>query len=159
TRRLRSIGVFQDPNDLCLLLATSMLISLYWLGERRLGGLRVLWLIPLGIFGYAVILTQSRGGLVATAAGSLVLFHARYGTWKTILITVVSVTALLLFYSGRMTEFGSALSADTGQSRIQLWSDGLMAFREHPIFGVGQGLFAEEVSGTQVAHNSYLHCF
>ncbi|HMF11868.1 MAG TPA: O-antigen ligase family protein, partial [Gemmataceae bacterium] len=44
--------------------------------------------------------------------------------------------------------------AGTGQERIQIWSDGLMLFRDAPLFGVGMNEY--EVSVGHVAHNSYL---
>ena len=40
-----------------------------------------LWLAPIVIFGYAVILTKSRGGLLTVLGGLLALFVSRFG-WK-----------------------------------------------------------------------------
>src|SRR5262249_52517840 len=48
-------------------------------------------------------------------------------------------------------------SGGTGQTRIQLWMDGLMLFFRSPIFGIGPGNFGEALG--HVAHNSYVHAF
>jgi O-antigen ligase len=45
----------------------------------------------------------------------------------------------------------------TGQSRIQLWSDALIYFRESPLFGIGMDNFSQFSS--HVAHNSFIHAY
>src|SRR5207247_6773790 len=59
--RLCSTGIFNDPNDLCLILVTAMTVCLSQLGAGRSWLLRALWLAPLALFGYALSLTHSRG--------------------------------------------------------------------------------------------------
>lgn len=153
--RLVSTGIFNDPNDLCLLLVSAMAICIYGLGERRFGLLRGLWLAPLGLFGYALSLTQSRGGFLALLAAALVLCRARFGWWKTIPLAAVALPLMFMIFSGRQTDISA--SEGTGQARVQLWSEGLTLFREAPFFGIGQGEYVEEVGG--VAHNSFIHAY
>jgi hypothetical protein len=71
--RLCSTGIYHDPNDLCLILVVGMSIALYWMGERRTGPVRFFWAAPLIVFGYALLLTRSRGGpgLLGRARGPL----------------------------------------------------------------------------------------
>jgi hypothetical protein len=154
-RRLQSTGIFNDPNDLCLVLVVGVFLSLYWLGERRLGPARLLWLGPVGLFGYALALTYSKGGFLAFLAGLLVLLRARLGWARTVLAAAVILPVLFALYAGRQTSFST--EENTGQTRIQLWSDGLMSFRGSPAFGIGVDKFVEE-SGHAV-HNSFLHGF
>ena len=45
--RLVGTGIFQEPNDMCVLLATAVLLGLYRLTDRAWRGFRVLWLAPL----------------------------------------------------------------------------------------------------------------
>src|SRR5207249_4102486 len=55
--RLCSTGVYNDPNDLCLILVAAMAVCLYWLTGRGTSLLGRLPSIPLlGLFGYALYL-------------------------------------------------------------------------------------------------------
>jgi O-antigen ligase len=155
--RLRSTGIYNDPNDLCLILLIGIAISLYGLGSRRLGVARFLWLAPVGLFGFALMLTKSRGGLLALVASLLVLFRSRYGWGKTVVLSVGLLPVIVLLFGGRQTNIDLSSGESTGQARIQLWSEGLQLFREAPFFGIGQGEYAEEVG--LVAHNSYIHAY
>ncbi len=155
--RLCSTGIYNDPNDLCLILLVGMAISLYWLGDRTSGPLRLAWLAPLGMFGYALALTQSRGGFLALLGGALVLLWTRFGWAKTLLLALVILPVLLLLFAGRQTSVDLSNPEDTAQARIQLWREGLELFKEAPAFGIGKGEYAERVA--YVAHNSFIHCY
>lgn len=155
-RRLRSTGIFNDPNDLSMILLLGMIIcGAGWM--RALGKRlpRVAWLLPLAVCGYALALTRSRGGFLAMLVGLTVLLTARYGWRKTVPLAALLFPLLLVAFSGRMTRIST--DEDTGQSRIQLWSDGLDMFRQSPLFGVGYGTYQDQAG--LVAHNSYVHCF
>ncbi len=154
-RRLQSTGIFHDPNDLCVMLVAGVLLSLYWLGERRAGPRRYLWLGPLLLCGYALALTQSRSGFLALLAGVLAYLYSRFGRDRTILLAAAVVPALFLVFAGRQTNLSTGVN--TGQTRIQLWSDGLMLFRQQPLFGIGVDNYARDIG--HVAHNSFLHAF
>jgi O-antigen ligase len=109
----------------------------------------------LGLFGYALALTQSRGGFIALLAALLVLFRTRFSWWKSVPLALIVLPIMFMIFDGRMT--GISTSEDTAQERIQLWSEGLEFFREAPLFGIGQGEFADQVR--QVAHNSFVHSY
>jgi putative inorganic carbon (hco3(-)) transporter len=153
--RLQGSGIFQDPNDLCILLVVSILLALYWLTDHRSGIFRLAMLAPLVLFAYALARTQSRGGMLALFAGMGVFMRMRFGWVQSLLLGVVLVPVLLLIFAGRQTSLSTA--EGTGQERIQIWSDGLMLFREAPIFGVGFNEYDKQIG--HVAHNSYLHAF
>jgi O-antigen ligase len=119
--------------------------------------MRVLALVPIGIFGIAFSLTRSRGGFLALLVGLLCLFRSRFGWMKTIILSAIVVPLAFLAFGGRQTQLDISDSGDTAQSRIHLWSEGLEIFRTAPVFGIGKGEFDEQVG--QVAHNSFLHCF
>jgi hypothetical protein len=157
TERLQSTGVYNDPNDFCLILVVGIAISLYGLREPRMRMFRLLWLAALVTFGYAIYLTQSRGGLLALMAAMVVLFQARYGWWKTLLLSVVAVPGMLLLFAGRATEISSGSA--TAQTRLQLWSEGLEFFKAAPLFGIGEGMYTELSEGHFVAHNSFVQNF
>jgi hypothetical protein len=153
--RLQSTGIYNDPNDLSLILGVGILVSL-WLCSRKDAGLtRLAWAAPIPLFAYAVVLTQSRGGFLALMAGLLVLFHARYGWKKALALAGVALPVAVVLFAGRQTSL--SMGEGTSQERIQIWSEGLDLFRSSPVFGIGAGKFADEVG--LVAHNSFLHCF
>jgi O-antigen ligase len=153
--RLCGYGLFNDPNDLCLLLVSGMGIAAYFMTDRRLDWQRLACLGLIGLFVYGLALTQSRGGFLALLAGLLVLLYARFGAWKAALVGCLAVPVLLVAFAGRQTEISAA--DDTGQSRVQLWSEALELFKQEPLWGIGQGAFEEQVG--LVAHNSFLHSF
>jgi hypothetical protein len=155
--RLRSTGIYNDPNDLCLILCVGMAFSLYRFTERADGPFRFLWLGTLCLFGYALALTQSRGGFLAMLTGLMVFFTARFGWRKTIPLAAVVVPVFVLFFAGRQTNVDLSSTEDTAQMRIGLWKEGLELFKSSPVFGIGQKEFAEEVYF--VAHNSFIHTF
>jgi hypothetical protein len=153
--RLCGTGIFRDPNDFTLLLVLGIPLTLYRLTGTQGGLGRVLWLAPLALFGYALALTQSRGGLLAVMLGLFVLFQARFGKKIAFLLMVAVLPVLLVFMAGRQTDVFT--SGDTAQQRYQLWSDGLMLLREAPVFGVGVEEFQPRAG--MVAHNSFVHAF
>ena len=153
--RLCGSGIFHDPNELGVLIALSIVLALHWLSDRPSGLARFLWLAPMVLFLYAMTLTQSRGALLALAAGLAVFLVARFGWRVALLIGVLLAPAALLIFAGRITNLSTG--DGTGQQRIQVWSDALVLMREAPLFGVGKDKFVE--SEGLVAHNSYLQCF
>lgn len=157
TLRLRGLGIFNDPNDLCVNVAIGFMICFWGMGNRQLGSRRWLWAIPALVFLYALTLTHSRGGLLALVAGMLAMFKARHGGTRAILLMFILLPGLGIVFAGRQTQFGFDNPEDTGHYRLRLWSEALMAFRESPLFGIGPGEF-ESYAG-QVAHNSYLEAF
>jgi hypothetical protein len=152
--RLQSTGMFNDPNDLCLILVAGMTISVRGITQPRTAFRRLFWLTCLLAFGYALYLTRSRGGFIAMLAALLVLFHARFGLWKSIFLSVLVFPLIFLLFAGRSTELST--ESGTGQDRLQLWSESLQFFREAPLFGIGEGEYQEYADEHHVVHNSFL---
>jgi len=152
--RLRGPGIFNDPNDICHILGLSILACCYAISTKR----SIIWRITGGamiaVLSYAVILTQSRGGLLALLCGMGMLIVGRFG-WKRALIPAALLLAGVLAFSSRQTNIST--SSGTAQDRIQLWSDALVDFRQEPIFGIGVGDF-QKTSGL-VTHNSFLQSY
>ena len=101
------------------------------------------------------MLTHSRGGFLALLAGLAAFVHLRFGGKKTVLLGLLCLPLLFVVFAGRMT----SLSADegTGQTRIQLWSDGLTIFQHSPLVGIGMENY--RMFSSHVAHNSFIHCY
>lgn len=164
-RRLQGTGIFQDPNELCVLLSAMLPVCLYFLLASRniLGKIACAALIPL--FGYAVYLTQSRGGFIAFMGGLAVLSWIRLGWRKTAVLGAVVLPAFLFLFAGRQTDIST--STGTAQSRVELWRDWLTTFRENMLFGQGMSLAKDEdlerrrpdEAPIHEAHNSFLQAF
>jgi putative inorganic carbon (hco3(-)) transporter len=155
--RLCGCGIFHDPNDLCVLLAVSSVFCVYLITEKRLGLIRFLVLIPLSVFVYSIPLTHSRGGLLALIGCVCSLLVSLLGLRRGTLLLLVALPLLLVGIGGRQTRFDLDDSNDTSQHRMRLWSDGLVLLRSSPIFGIGQGNYAEHAGLT--AHNTYVESF
>jgi O-antigen ligase len=156
--RLVATGLFNDPNDLAMISVFSIMMCVMGLCDNRLGLARVAFLAPLAVMFLALILTKSRGGMLAFVAACGVLSYCRFGLWKTGVVALMFVPALALVVSQRATDIGNdGASANTAHSRIELWACGLVAMKKSPVFGIGAGFFPDECE--LVAHNSYVHCF
>ena len=153
--RLQCTGIFSNPNDLSRILIVGILISLYFLGDRRSNIRRVLSLFLLAFYGLALNLTQSRGGLLGLFAGIGALFYDRYGGKKALLLGAIILPLLLVVFGGRQTKFST--SEGTGQERIRIWNEGLVLFQGSPVFGIGMGQYAEQLR--TAAHNSFLQSY
>jgi hypothetical protein len=162
-RRLQGSGIFNDPNEFCLMLGAAMPLALYQLTNRRASFLRFLWVAPLGLFFYGVSLTHSRGGFLAMLAGLGTLALVRLGWRRFLLIAPLGLPVLFVFFAGRQTDLSP--TSGTGQSRVQIWSDWFADFKQAPVFGVGMVVPDEAkdipaaTEAKYVAHNSYLHAF
>jgi len=120
------------------------------------GLIRVLWLSPIVLFGYATMLTHSRGGLLGLAAGLATLAVVRLGIRRGLPFALAAVVALLAVFAGRQTDF-SLDSSDTAQDRLRLWAEGIGLMWRNPVTGIGAGEYVEEVG--HVAHNSFVQAF
>lgn len=154
--QLNATGIYGDPNDFCSLLSVVIMICIYRLMDNRAGFTRVTWLIPLGLFFYALVLTRSRGGFLAMLAGFMAQLVSRFGWSRAILLGGITVPPLILIVGGRSTEFSSSTGGeDTFESRLGFWREGFMLLVRHPLFGIGSGKFQDYVGF--VAHNSFVH--
>jgi O-antigen ligase len=153
--RLCGAGMFNDPNDVCLMLSIAMLVCIYRATTPGGGTRRFFWLAPFVVFLLAFIETKSRGGFLSLMVGLNVLLVSRLGLRKSIPIWMLGVPVVLVVFGGRMTNI--EVEGGTGQHRIQLWREALELVREYPLFGVGQGMITEHMP--LVAHNSYIHAF
>jgi O-antigen ligase len=130
-------------------------------------------LIALFVLVTALVLTHSRGGLLATLAGLAALMVAistapslgrlrRIGTWGVVPFVVFLIA---LFISGGGT-FDRMMSADFDSAqRLTVYRLILQAIGDYPVFGIGLGSFADIfpiyrsssiTAYFDLAHNDYL---
>ncbi|MEO8163912.1 MAG: O-antigen ligase family protein [Betaproteobacteria bacterium] len=149
-KQLRGTGIFNDPNDLAMILVLGAVIAVHVLTDRSRGSLRLLAIGALAMLVYAVFMTKSRGGALAFFAAAGVLTHNRWGWRRLLYAGVATLPVVLVVFSSR--------GGGNGDDRFELWSEGIQMIKSAPVFGIGWGMFAEE-SGGLVAHNSFLHCY
>ncbi|QDT55386.1 hypothetical protein Pan44_34290 [Caulifigura coniformis] len=153
--RLRGLGMFHDPNDLASLAAVTSVISLYFLTDPTVAGVRFLWLAPLALMTHAVLMTHSRGGILAFGVACMAWLAVKYGGKVAMAIGAMGAAAVPVVL-GRQGNI--EISGGTGQQRIQLWAEGLEQIRSVKLpFGIGENRY-HEISGL-AAHNSYVHAY
>lgn len=155
-QRLEGTGIYGDPNDL----AMSLLVVLPFLFSAILssaGGIpiRLVGLGALGVIGYALFLTQSRGGFLGVAAVAGSYAYRRFGGATGLVVLAVVVTVGLAAGSSRLQQIDARESS--AQGRVEAWSAGLQMLKSHPLLGVGFDRFTDYHE--RVAHNSFLHTF
>lgn len=154
--RMRGTGIFQDPNDLSLLIVFSGAIWASMLWDRSLGPRRLVSVGPMLLLATGLLCTKSRGGLLAAVGAIITLAVARYGRKAAIAVGLICVCALPLL-GLRQTGLGFS-EGGTGHERITLWREGLAALRSPSLlFGIGQGMYADWAG--LVAHNSFVHAY
>lgn len=153
-RRMGSTGLFGDPNDLGVLIAQGVILTIDRLLMRGGGLLRFATLGILALLFYGLNATSSRGGILALLAGLAVYCIVRFGR-RGILVIGLGGPMLLAVFAGRQADFD--ISGGSGQARIHLWDTYLGLAMSHPVSGIGCNNWFEY--DRQVAHNSFLFGF
>lgn len=170
-------GGLGDPNYLAAVLVPGMAFALALLATTRHRLARLLLLAAALAMAFALLRTESRGGVVAIAAAALVGLAFGGRLRRTILVSTAALVAGAAVYlaatpssAHRILSFGGG-----GSGRTELWSIAAQAFRLHPVGGIGAGNFTvreasyavttmtnltkpyQEVTTLEVVHNTYLH--
>ena len=167
TNSSRYIMTGMNPNDVGLLLAPALAISLYLLARRK-GNPLILW-IQFVMCITTILLSGSRGGLLASAV-ALVMFPMVFGAlrrWQKLFAAVAcagAIAAAVYFVPPdtwqRLLRVGTDLTQGTMTHRTQIWAGSMELFREHPLLGVGSDAHAAAVvkivARPLVAHNTFL---
>lgn len=153
--RMRGTGIFEDPNDISLVIVAAGVLCFYFLNDKEQGPLRAVWLLPIGMLALGMLFTRSRGGLLATGGAMLAATYLVRGKWAALGVALLGVLALPLV-AGRQAEI--SIGAGTAAERMEMWREGFEALKSKDlVFGIGMGHYAD-LAGL-VAHNSYLHAF
>lgn len=167
----RATGPLGDPNYFgqILIVAAAIGLVLTWRGRSRMQ--RLLAGAATAVTAYAIALTYSRGTAVALLVLLILMAAMRYFKAWQMLAMVAAVAALLVAvpsYADRVATLSNLTSANTAtgsdpaadesaQGRSTELKAGIAAFVDHPLLGVGPGVFplhyreyAERVGG-------YLH--
>jgi putative inorganic carbon (HCO3(-)) transporter len=159
--RLCSAGIFNDPNDLCLALTLGIICCLYHATTSESYPIAALWLAPVGLFGYAMILTKSRGGLLGLIAAAAAYLVAKFG-WRKALPFILVGPPLAVLLMGSRQVSADMDAHDTAYERVMLWAEGFAVLTRSPLWmltGIGAGEYASENEGGRVAHNSFVQAY
>jgi len=156
-----------NENELSLMLGLSVPMSLYLIARTR-GPIMLLYWIHLALCLTAIVLTGSRGGLIAAGCSLLMLLFVapRLRRWQvgTAVGTGIAVAIIGIYLVPgatwtRLFELGTELSG-TMTHRAEIWAAGIAIVRDHPLLGVGLGAFPaavyEKLGRGYVAHNTFL---
>lgn len=156
--RIVSVGLFDDPNDLCVILAFGMMLCVALAMTSRGAFGTLVWLTPLVPMGYACLLTKSRGGMLAILGGVAATAFARFGLKRSVPLLAVALPAILLGAGGRQGDVGTG--GGTAHDRLMLWANGLGALFQMPFHiptGLAPGFYVQEFG--LLAHNSYVNAY
>lgn len=155
----RVYGFFGEPNPMAAYFEMSVPIVgalAIWrftrFGLRNLGTLLLLG--ATGIGAISLLLTQSRGGLLGSAAAALVIALLLGKRWRVTALATLAVVGLLIAatpvgrsasdrFVASFTSFGSQVETTPStwavQERVAHWKAGLQMLEDHPFSGVGAG--------------------
>lgn len=146
-------GIFGDPNDMGQFLCTS--IPFAFCLTRRRGFIRILigcaisYLLIQGI-----IASDSRGAYVALATvGAVMVVLMLPVRWFPYLLSLLVAGGLVAI------PLGMGLVDRSAYDRVDFWGQANWAFRQHPIFGVGMGMFIDYIEGGRASHNAFVLCY
>jgi hypothetical protein len=150
--RLRGLGLINDPNDFGqLIVCVIPLMFIFWRAKKIPQNLAFV-IFPVSALLFGLILTHSRGALVALMAVAVVAARRRIGTLPALMLAgVLFAAAMALHFTG-----GRDISATAGEDRTALWGESLQLFKSHPLFGVGFGQLPEYLGHT--SHNTVAVC-
>ncbi len=158
-----------DSNDIALILALGIPVAWYLAVSEGSGKKSVLLklvnyaYVPAAVF--SILLTASRGGLIAALAAFLFVLGSftRLSFYQRILIFAALVGTLFSLQSlvpqssfDRIATIGPSSRASFLLARIDIWRKGLDVFYEHPLVGIGSSAFSTAVRLGEGAHNVFL---
>lgn len=147
--RLRAVGFLHDPNDFSQMLIIMIALLFVAWRQGRIVSNTVLVLAPATVFLWAVYLTHSRGALIGLAVLALMAGYKRIGRVAALAMSgILGLGLMALDFTG-----GRAIDPSAGGDRLELWAEGLEAFKHSPIFGIG---FGNIDLGGHTAHNSFV---
>jgi len=120
--------------------------------------------VPMALLGIALSGTRTAAIATVPAMAFGLASLTRLRLWARVAILLFFISAVLIFlpYVQTLTSFqrfstiGSELSEGDINERTGLWREGLDAFLEHPLTGVGSNMYRSVNSLGKVAHNSYI---
>jgi hypothetical protein len=147
--RVRYIGELHDPNEVGLVMCAGGLGLLIGFAIRKKkGGSQILVGLGVVLILATIMMTQSRGALVAAMLVPGVYVLRRWGVRALIPAAMLALPVLML--GGR----GGVSADQSTMNRYEAWAAGVDMFRHSPFYGVGARMFTDH--HWLAAHNSYV---
>ena len=166
---LRYAATGFDANDLGLTLALGIPVA--WHLALSESNNKITQVLKLVNYGYvpaailAIVLTGSRGSLLSALPSFFFIFRSltRLKPHWRVLLCLVSIGALFALQSvipssslQRLSTIGDSIASGDMSGRMDVWSEGLTVFSQHPLLGVGSGAFRAAIETGTAPHNVYL---
>jgi len=159
-----------NPDGFGFILALGIPLAWYLIGSKTTNRMSPLWkfinyaYIPAAFLGLALSGTRTAliASLVGMAFGLISLTRLRIWARIAIVILLTAVTIYLLPQLQTLESFqrlgttGTELTQGDLNNRTNNWREGLDAFVEHPIIGVGSNMYRSINSLGKVGHNSFI---
>jgi O-antigen ligase len=131
-------------------------------------------LLEVGVVSTVLLFTQSRGALVALAAGMVVMLvaHNRHWLILAVLSVIVGLSTVRVVgmdsFLASISDTAAGSAVHSAQGRLELWSRGWMMLRDFPFTGIGFGMAVQVMPmlyptfvlsndrGIEHVHNLYL---
>jgi hypothetical protein len=132
----RLVSTFLDPNFAGCLIGTALAGCVaFWMEGFR----RARYLVPL--FGLALILTYSRGSVLAFLMAFIYLVavgkNKRRG-FATLFVVILMIVAGAPYFVKEAESYQRfTVSDESAQSRIELWRSNIGVIRDNPVWGIG----------------------
>ncbi len=150
----RPNGSFFNPNFLAGYLAAIATVLLGYLcyagtGMRRVWPIKVWrrpsppWLLAVGAMAVllaGVVVSGSRGGILAVSVGALMVLAVRSGRRGLALLGLLLLIGIVVPNPIRDRVYAEHAANPVSYARLQIWESAVIAMAEHP-FGAGVGLF------------------
>jgi O-antigen ligase len=159
----RLISLVDDPNSFAIKLVPLVAFSYILIKTEKSIALRVISFLLFGSIATAIILTFSRGGMLALFMVLLLISLVEIKSKRTIFIIASFMLFVLLMIPEEIFFFRFQRMDVSIIQRLKLLKGGLNMFFDHPFLGVGVGNFVTHIKDYSniivalVAHNSYLH--
>ncbi|MEH0760059.1 O-antigen ligase family protein [Vibrio sp. 16] len=130
-----------DPNDLSLVLMFPLAFAISFATTKNIGMARLLGIVGVLLAIWAVLATQSRGGLLGSLA-VFGMFGLRLIKSKTLLVTLGVIAASALFLAAGISDRQSGGAAEEGidasaMGRLYAWEAAFKMAVSNPLTGVG----------------------
>jgi O-antigen ligase len=160
-----------DPNDLAAMLAVGLPIAWHLALTRKTTPLRWLNILYVPVSLIAVVLTGSRGGIMAMSAAFLMCMWGfpTLTAWRKVgisLLVVILISGAIFIVPEtswmRFSTIPDEMTGGTLSYRTTLWTAGFQYVSENPFLGIGAGAFKHEVFARGgfyrplVAHSTFL---
>jgi len=152
--RTQWINIFDGPGVFCVMFTLVLPFILIKFDQAFTTKHRVIAVILLLPLLYAIWLTGSRGGFLATLA---IIGAYAMSRLKISFFTMLKVGVLLSVVYAMAPTYLTEIKDEnkSAQHRVDMWQEGVEMLEQNPVFGIGKGNF-KIYTGRLIAHNSFI---